>query len=467
MNRYIQWFAMLFAAFTLNAQNFTLQQCIDYALLNQASYQNATLDEEIARAKVGEIRGIGLPHISASGTYMDNIVIQKAFLPSDAFSSGMAPLFSIFRALDNTNVNNALKEMEQAAAKQDPITALDFGVKYSTTGSLTASQIIFNGSYIVGLQSSKTFLALSQKSKDATKATIIQNVKKAYLGVLVFQERMKLLDVNITRLDSTFAQLKASNEAGFVEKIDVDRLEVQLNNLKIEKQKIQNLYDFGLLALKFQMGMPLKEQLAPTENLDAYKNELSDISGEVNYDNKPEFALLSLQKRANELELKNLRYERFPTLAAFGNLGANTGSNKFEDMFTGTYYSFSNIGLSLNVPIFDGTQRHYKISAAKLNIKKTENNLKNLQLAIDFQAANAKVNFQNNKQTLANQEKNMDLAKRVLEVAQKKFKSGVGSNLEVITAEADYKEALVNYYSTLYDVLVNKVDYDYAIGNLK
>lgn len=440
MNRYVQWFAMLFAAFTLNAQNFTLQQCIDYALLNQASYQNATLDEEIAKAKVGEIRGIGLPQIKASGTILDNIEVQKQFIPANAFNP-MAPA--------------------------SEIQALGFGVKYAGFASFALTQIIFDGSYLVGLQATKTYLSLSQKSKDASKATIIQNVKKAYLGVLVAQERLKLFDINIGRLDSSLSQLKASNQAGFVEKIDVDRLEVQLNNLKIEKQKINNLYEFGILALKFQMGMQLKESLAPVENLDNYKAELADITGDVNYENKPEYSLLKVKKRANELELKNLRFGRLPSLVALGNLGSSTGALEFEGLFKNTWYRYSNIGLNLSIPIFDGTQRHYKISAAKLNIKKADNDLRNLGLAIDFQAANAKVNFQNNRQTLENQERNMTLAKNVLDVAQKKYKNGVGSSLEVTTAEGDYKEALINYYVTLYDALVNKVDYDYAIGNLK
>lgn len=440
MNRYLKLFGMLLTAFSVNAQNYTLQQCIDYALQNEASYQNSSLDVEIAKAKVGEIRGIGLPQITASANLLDNVVVQKAFVPENAFNPFGDP---------------------------KKVTPLGFGVKYSSSASLALTQIIFDGSYLVGLQSTKTFLALSQKSKEATKATIVQNVKKAYLGILVAQERMKLLDVNISRLDSTFQQLKSTNNAGFAEKLDVDRLEVQLNNLKVEKQKVNNLYDFGLLALKFQMGMPLKEVLTPNENLDQYKAELSEISGEVNYDNKPEFALLKVQKKANELELKNHKFKKLPSLVAFGNLGANNGAVNFGDLYSTSWYNFSNVGLNLSMPIFNGTQRQYQISSAKLNIKKTENNLRNLQNAIDFQAANAKVNFQNNKQTLYIQEKNMALAKSVLEVAQKKYQAGVGSNLEVINAEAEYKTAVVNYYGTLYDVLVAKVDYDYAVGNLK
>lgn len=441
MNKlYIFWGWML-ATIVVQAQNnFTLQQCIDYALNHQATYQNSKLDVEIAKAKVGEIRGIGLPQIKGSGTFLRNIDVQKQFVPANAFN----PM-----------------------ASKTEVMPLGFGLPYSNLGQISVTQLIFDGSYIVGLQATKTYLSLSEKAVDASKAAIIQNVKKAYLGVLVSQERIKLLDLNIARLDSNLKNLIALNKSGFVENIDADRLEVQLNNLKIEKQKIENFGTLSILALKFQIGMPLTESLSTTETLDTYKSDMNIAESAIVYENKPEYTLLNIQKRASELELKNLRYGRFPTLAAFGNLGANTGSFDMKGVFNNTYYQFSNIGLSLSVPIFDGTQRYYKMSSAKVKIKKSENDLLNLKNAIDMQAASAKINLDNNKKSLENNERNMNLAKKVLDISSKKYNAGVGSSLEITNAESEYKTAYVNYYTTLYDCLINKVDYDYAVGNLK
>lgn len=440
MNKLITMVGLLMAAVAAQAQNYSLQQCIDYALQNQATYKNTSLDVEIAKAKVGEVRGIGLPQISASGTFIKNIDVQKQFVPASAFDP---------------------------SAPKNLITPLGFGLPYSNSGQIGITQLIFDGSYIVGLQATKTYLSLSEKAKDVSKATIIQNVKKAYLGVLVAQERIKLLDLNIIRLDSNFKNLQALNKSGFAENIDADRLEVQLNNLKIEKQKIENFSTLGYLALKFQMGLALTENVIVTENLDSYKNEMNINNEAIVYDNRPEYELLTIQKKASELELKNLKFGRLPSLAAFGNLGANTGSFDFKGVFNNTYYQFSNIGLSLKLPIFDGTQRYYKTSAAKLKMQKSDNDIKNLKNVIDMQSQTAKINLDNNRKSLENNDRNMALAKRVLDVVQKKYQAGVGSSIEVTNAESEYKAAYINYYTTLYDCLINKVDYDYAVGNLK
>lgn len=442
MDRLFRILMVFFATGLLNAQNFTLQQCIDFALANQVTYQNSSLDIEIAKAKVGEIAGIGLPQISASETFLRNIDVQKQFVPASAFNP---------------------------AAPKDLVQPLGFGVAYSSVAQLAISQLIFDGSYVVGLQASKTYVALSQKARDVSKANIIQNVKKAYLGVLVAQERIKLLELNMARLDSNLKNLKALNQTGFVENIDADRLEVQLNNLKIEKQKVENFASLGMLALKFQMGMPLGQSLAVVESLEAYKQEILTLPGDaIVYENKPEFALLSVQKRSSELELKNLRYGRLPSIAAFATVGSSYGAIKFGEIVDlGNYYKFSNVGLSIKLPIFDGTQRYYKISAAKLKIKKSDNDIKNLQNVIDMQSSSAKINLENNKKSLESNERNMELAKKVLDITQKKYQAGIGSSLEVTNAEAEYKTAVVNYFTTLYDCLVNKVDYDYAVGNLK
>jgi outer membrane protein len=468
MNKLITMVGLLMAAVAAQAQNYSLQQCIDYALQNQATYKNSSLDVEIAKAKVGEVRGIGLPQISASGQYLYNLKVQNQFIPSSAFTSGTRSIYESFIQSSDQSLKDDGAKGLQGLNSYGEILPLGFGVAHSALGQVTVSQLLFDGSYIVGLQASKTYLSLSEKAKDISKATIIQNVKKAYLSVLVAQERIKLLDINLSRLDTNLSQLKSTNKAGFAESLDVDRLEVQFNNLKIEKQKIFNYYELGMLALKFQMGMALTESITLTENLDVYKNDFASLSNEVNYSNKPEFALLEVQKKASELELKNLRFGKLPSIAAFGNLGANYGSTKFGDLVKpSNYYSFSNVGLSLNLPIFDGTQRYYKMSAAKLKMQKSDNDIINLKNAIDMQSQTAKVNLDNNKKTLENSERNMALAKRVLNVVQKKYQAGVGSSIEVTNAESEYKEAYINYYTTLYDCLINKVDYDYAIGNLK
>lgn len=420
--------------------SYSLQQCVQYALQNSRTLANATLDEEIAMAKVGEVRGLGLPQVTLAGQLLRNIEIQKQFIPANAFNP---------------------------TAPAGEIQALGFGVPYSSNLTGSVSQLLFDGSYIVGLQASRTYVDLARKNTQVTTNTIIQNVSKAYYLAVINLERLTLFDANISRLDSSLKELKALNKAGFAESIDVDRLQVAYNNLLIENEKSVKLVELSGLLLKYQMGMPLTANLSLTQRIKDFEGQgfVAD-NNTVSYEERSEYSLLLTQKRLNQLDLKSSRFRSFPTLAAFGNLGYNTGSLDFKP-FNYKWFNFSFVGLSLSMNLFDGFQRRYKIQGTKLNIEKTENNLKNLEQSIDLQVSQAKINYNNSIKTLGTQKENLALAQKVVAVAQKKYKQGVGSNLEVTTAETSLKETQVNYYNALYETLSSKVDLDFAIGKLK
>ena len=426
---------------TPNSDNqFTLQQCIEYAISNHSSIKTAKLDEQIALAKVGEIRAIGLPQANIDGLLMKNIEVQSMFAKANALNP-MAP----------SNI----------------IVPLAFGVPYSSSATLGVSQLIFNGSYLIGLQAAKTYQELSTKNTEMNKNTIIQNVSKAYYLTLINQERKQLFTSNLQRLDSLLKQTKALFTAGFVEGIDVNRLEVTYNNLLTEKQKFDNFYDLSVYLLKYQMSMPLNESLKLTDKINSFKANTKVDSTSIQYNNRPEYGLLKTQQKLMELDLKNNKIGYLPSLAAFANLGYNNGAINLGDLNNTKWQSFSAIGLSLKMPVFDGFQKHYKSQQSKLNIEKTNFNISNLEKSIDLQVKMAEINLKNSIQNLDNQQHNMKLAEEVARVSEIKYKQGVGSNLEIVNAESALKESQINYYNALYDVLVYKVDMDFAQGILK
>lgn len=220
----IQVFAQQTAAVSEN--NFSLQQCIEYAVSNHISIKSATLDQQISVAKVGEIRAAGLPQASIDALMMNNIEVQSMFARASA--------------LDKNAPSNV-------------IVPLAFGVPYSSSATLGVTQIIFNGTLLVGLQAAKTYTELTKKAIDINKNSIIQNVSKAYYLTLINEERKQLFASNLRRMDTLLKQTRLLNQAGFAEKIDVSRLEVTYNNLLTEKQKFDNLYDLSTLLLKYQM----------------------------------------------------------------------------------------------------------------------------------------------------------------------------------------------------------------------
>jgi outer membrane protein TolC len=427
-------------------KKYSLQEAVEYALQNNINIKNAESDVTSAQARVGEIRAIGLPQINAEAQLIHNFKIQTQFVPENAFS----PV-----------------DAQGKPTSGDEVVGLAFGVNNMGMASITASQLIFDGSYFIGLKAASTYKQLSQKSLNQSKISVKESVTKAYYSVLVNRERLALLDINIGRLDSLLRETKAMNQSGFVEKIDVDRIEVQFNNLQTERQKVDRLVELSEALLKFQMGHKVNEPIILSDKLASPDLENFSVPATSNFDysQRVEYSLLQTQKELATLDIKNSKAGYYPRLAAFGTFGYNTGSMKF-DLYERRWYDYSNIGLSLSIPIFDGFQKSYKIQQARLTQEKAVRSTELLQNSIDLEIRQSSVTLTNAVESLKSQKRNLELAQEVARVTRIKYQQGVGSNIEVINAEASYKEAQTNYYSALYDAIVAKVDYDKATGKL-
>ncbi|MFN7689552.1 MAG: TolC family protein [Bacteroidota bacterium] len=334
---------------------------------------------------------------------------------------------------------------------------------------INVSQLLFSSDYLVGLQASKTYMDLSKKAETNTKIETMTSVAKAYYGVLVAKERFKLLDANIERLEKMLNEMNAMFKSGYIEKIDVDRVEVNYNNLLVEKEKTQRLINLSEALLKFQMGIDINQNIELSDSLGTFVNNLNEQNvGKINPSSRIEYSLLETQNKLNELDLKRNRLSYLPNLAAYGSFSKQAQRAEF-DIFDPSlkWYPISLIGITLNVPIFDGLQKNYKIEQAKISLLKSKNTLDQLQKSINLEVNNATTSYTNAIATLKYQKKNIDLAERVYNTTKIKYDQGVGSNLEVINAQASYREALVNYYAAIYDALVSKTDLDKALGNIK
>ena len=443
---------------------FTLEQSIQYALENAVSVKNAVLDERIATAKVRETVGIGLPQIDGSFAVQHN---QK--LPR---------FFGQF-----TSTNPFLGGQNIPGVVEGDVVALQnfFQLKSSGNAAVQINQILFNGSYLVGLQASNAFKELSVKTTGQTKEQLIATITKAFYLALINKERITLFDANIARVDSLLRNTKALNANGFAEAIDVDRVQVALNNLTTERNKFIKLQALSIELLKFQMNYPMSGTINVVGNLDEQTTtaNLDDYINQWDYKNRWDYQVLETNRRLQSLNLRNQYAANLPSLVAFANLGYQTQSTNVSGIFktnTGIedngqlgpdkWYSFSSFGVSLAVPIFSGLQRNYRIQQEKLTLQKIENGLKNFESGIDLEVKQASINYQNATESLESQQRNMELAKNVARVTKIKYEQGVGSNLEVIDAESSLKEAQINYYNALYDVLVAKTDLDKAFGKL-
>lgn len=446
-----------------SGQTFTLEQAIQYALENSTMTKNSELDKQSAKARVKEITGMGLPQINGEASVVHNEKLQRFF--TSVSSQGFFDFSQV----------PGVKEGDVVAAPNF------FQLKTSGNASITANQLIFNGSYFVGLKAAKAFKDLSVKAADATNEEVVYQITVAYYNVLINKERAELFTSNIGRVDSLLRDTKALFTNGFAESIDVDRIQVQLNTLLTQRDAFLNLNKLGVELLKFQMNYPMDQPLDVTgsiQDLQVDSNVASAGEG-WDYKNRPDYKVLEANKTLQQLNIRNLYAQSLPTLAAFGTIGYSTQSNGISGVFkTNTniesgpdlgpdkWYNYGLFGVSLSVPLFSGFQQANKIKQQKNELMKIENNQQMLKSSIDLQVRQATIMFENSIKSLETQKASLDLATNVARVTKIKYEQGVGSNLEVIDAESMLKATQISYYDALFSAVIAKVDLDKAYGKL-
>jgi len=440
MNKILTLYLLCFAIGTSQAQEntFSLKQAIDYALANHSAVKNALLEEEIANKKINELIGAGTPQINGSAELNNFLDIPVSFVPGEFFDGEAGTFFPV-----------------------------QFGQQYSASAGVSISQLVFDGSYMVGLQASKTYRELSRKQSKQTRTETAVNVSKAYYGALVAEARMEIIDANLERVVKLLSDTRAYYENGFVEKIDVDRIELTYNNLMVEKEKIQRYKSISYTLLKFQMSYPAAQEIKLSDKLEEIALKDTSMPDSVNLGNRPEFEVMLVNKRLQELDVKRYKSMYLPGLVAFGSFSYNNARNQFDIFESGLrWFPTSLIGLKLSIPIWDGLQKSSKISQSKLTLQKVENAMDLMKNSYALELASAKINFQNYTSSLVIVKKNKELANEIARVAKIKYDNGVGSSLEVVDAESSLREADANFFNTLYDTIIARIDLDKASGQI-
>jgi outer membrane protein TolC len=350
------------------------------------------------------------------------------------------------------------------------ITPLPFTIPFTGSASITASQVLFDGSLLVALQARNSIMEFAEKNEKITQENIRYNVLKSYNSLVIAYKQFHLIKGLLTLTRSMAADLDKTRAAGFAEKIDVERTSVQINNLATDSLKISNLLSMSEQMLKFSIGMDINTPIVLIDtNVEKISSEsLQLIAVKENYERVPEYAALMAGLKLSEYDLKRYKLAALPTLSGFWQGGYNYGASKFADMAKfDEYRSYSSLGLSLTVPIFNGLLRVNQVREAKLNIEKFTNNIEFMKQTIDFQGASARTNLRNSLLQVQSQKRNLELSNSILDLAQKKYKAGVGSNFEVTTAQSDLLSSQNNYFEALLAVINAEADLKKALGLLK
>ncbi len=447
-----------------NIYNFSVADCVNYADEHQHDVVNSNLDVQSADYHVKEIIGQGLPQINGSASFQYYIQTPQILFP-DFISQ---PVYGI---LNKENVvNSSTGQVISSKPSYTPSSQkVSLYQNYNSSAGLSFTQIIFDPNYFIGLAGRRTYKELYSRSYTRTRIETNVNVTKAYYQVLVSIEELKLLQANIDEIKQQVDETVARNKQGFVEKIDVDRITLQYNTLITSQQNNIRSLALNYELLKFQMGMPITDDLTLKDKLDDVNLDpsLADATNDTTvYHRRIEYNLLETQKRLNEYDVMSKKGQFLPKLTANGTFSASFQNNNFGSLY-GINYPLSYVGLSLNVPIFTGGQHKNQLQESKINVLKSQNDLDNMKKTISFQIEQARTSYINGLQSLTDQKKNMALAQEVLRVAKIKYQQGVGSSIEVTQAQTGVQQADNLYIEGLYNALVSKVDLDKAYGRIQ
>lgn len=419
----------------------SLKECVAYALENRQAIQEARFDKRKAKADVDEIFAMAYPQLSASWDL-------KWFLEIPA-----QPLPAIF-------VN--------PQASEDDFIEVAFGTEYQSTAGVNLQQLIFDGTFFLGVKASKQVVDLMQKNILRTEIEAVAEVSKAYYSVLVNRERLELLRANIRQIEETLQTTEAMYENGFVEEIDVKRLRVSLNNLKSELSNAEAMVELSVELLKFQTGLDPQIELELTTELSDEELDIGSLLAlEADPRDRIEYRILQNQVQLQQINERRYRANYLPKLYGQGNLATQRFSNQF-DIFDTSERWFPNafIGLQLNWTVFDGFRNATLAEKAVIEQERLQSQADQFLRSVNLQTKQAQIELQNALRNLEMQQENLELAEEVYRVTMVKYREGVGNNMEVVEAETQLSQAQTNYSDAKLQAYVARVDLLQALGAL-
>ena len=433
----------VFISFTSVSQEkiLSLNDCIELAIENNENLKNSKLEERVSKALSKEYLSIGFPQINFDGGLQYNHDVPKSLIDISRFMPGVPE-----------------------GTEQE----VQFGQTYDGRVDLFVNQMIFNGSYFVGLSAARELVRLSEKLTERNEIDINESVQKAFFTVLNTKSRIDLVEANLNRLNTLLGQTKELYINGFIEKLDVDRIQVAYNNLKSEKIKADRFYKLSKEVLNFQIGLPVGTDIELTGELtEEVINNFNYNLDDFDYSKRIEYSILQTDKNLKFYDLKNNRSQYLPQIYANYNYGYNTSSSNYDLFFdSNRWKSFGTVGLKIIIPIFDGFLKRSKINQSKYKIEQVENQMMFLERSINLQINQSISNYENTKESLLISKQNLELAQNVYLATEKKYKEGVGSNLEVIDSNNSLKIAQNQYYNSLYESIIASIDIKKTLGTL-
>ncbi|HWZ14041.1 MAG TPA: TolC family protein [Mucilaginibacter sp.] len=408
----------------------TLKQCIDFALRNQPAVRQASLDQQINEKDIRIGLAGWLPQLNSSGQY------QYYFKGSPVASTGSATLPG------GTNLDN-----------------------FSTLG-LQASQVIYNNDVLQAAKAAKYSRQYYKDNSFSSQINVVADVSKAFFDVLLSQRQLDILNEDIARLQRSLKDAYNRYQAGVSDKTDYKQATISLNNTLSSRKQTAEAINSKIAYLKQIMGINRDHNLVLAYDSTRFEKEAYiDTNQKLDVNNRIEYRLLTTQKNLRDLSVNYYRWGFLPSVSAFGNYNLVYLSDKFSNLYNKTYPN-AYAGLSLSLPIFQGTKRLQNLSKARLEVDRANLDIENSANTINTEYVQALAAYKSNYTSWVLIKQNVDLAKDVYKVVSLQYREGIKTYLDVIVSQSDLRTAELNYYNSLFQLLSSKIDLEKSLGIL-
>lgn len=421
--------------------SFSLQQAIDYALEHNRTAKNAQRDIDAAIQQKWETISTGLPQISASIDYQNFLKQQVSLIPAEFFGGNPGEFAEV-----------------------------TFGTKQNISATATLNQKIFDGSYLVGLQSAKVYLEISENAKTKTDLEVRKAVINAYGNVLLAEQSVQILERNKAVLEKNLFELTKIYENGLEEEESVEQMQITFSSVESSLKNVMRLKTLAYQMLNITMGLDVYNNTKLTDNLESLTLQnisLELLEKESNIENNIDYLIAENDKKAKELLLKLEKSKALPTLNAFLNGGYSGFGNSFEfAKKSQQWFGSSLFGVNMNIPIFSSLGRSAATQRAKINLSKSEDDLIETEQKLQLQIASAKSDYQFSVEDYDNKKQNLQLAERIEQKNQVKFFEGIASSFDLRQAQTQLYTAQQEYLQAMLDVINKKAELETVLNTI-
>ena len=413
----------------------SLDEAIAFAIEN--SYNTKASKNGISSAKetVRETSATGLPQLNASFDYQ-NFLKQPVSL-ADFDDDGIDEQFV-------------------------------FGKKQNLSASVTLSQLIFDGSYLVALQASKAYLKISEQANEKTEILTREAVVNAYGAVLVAEKSLLILAGNVNILEKNLHDAQKIYENGFNEQEDVEQLEITLGTLKNQRNNLEKMKGIAYQMLNLALGNSINTALVLTDSLDTLATtniDLGLLSETFNFSNHIDFKIAENDRESKRLLMQLERSKALPSLSAF----VNYGNQAFSDSFSffnrsQQWFDSSLLGVSLKVPIFSSFSRKARTAQARIALETSDIRLEETKQRLSLMAQKAKNEYQLSVENYTTAKRNVQLSERIEKKQRIKFFEGISSSFDLLQAQNQLYTQQQNYVQSMLDVIAKKVALENALN---